>query len=87
MTAKEFISYVRGLTDMEVSRVEGQNGTPTGYLKLLQDALEKLDLVSDPAKSNYTKPPETVHYDIVKTQQTGDSLKVLNKHIKQLLKD
>jgi len=44
MKEKEFISYIKGLTDMEISRVKGMNGTPVGYLKLVEIALAKLDL-------------------------------------------
>ena len=85
MTAKEFISYVKGITDMEVSRIKSLNGTPTGYIELLQKALEKVDTVPDTGTTNSTQ--SSIHYHMVKTRQVEDELNTLNKHVKQLLKD
>lgn len=88
MTAKEFISYVKGITDMEVSRIKELNGTPTGYLELLQNALESLeslDTVPDTGTTNSTQ--SSIHYHMVKTRQVEDELNTLNKQVKQLLKD
>lgn len=85
MKEKEFISYIKGLTDMEISRVKGMNGTPVGYLKLVETALAKLDN-SQYYYSNTTWDLNP-KFTSTEKERTKEELNTLNQQIKQQLND